>query len=489
MLHRRELAHWLRRKFPQKFSRPQIVVNGATAPFPARTHPNMPDASPIASTPASPVPGPGRRSRLQNIVAQLQLITDPFGTVERRFARYGDVYRVDYPSGGLYVLRHPDHIKDVLVTNAAAFDKQHSAFQRLSRVLGDALLTSDGERWRRQRRLVQPAFTRSRLIQYSTAMVEEAAHSAQRLAHAGTVDLSREFTSLTLRIVSRTLFGQTVDEGGETQRAMLDLNRWFATPEFITRFVPGRAQRYEQTVAGLDAIIDRLIANKRAMPEGNDLLSALMAARDDDGAALEPRELRDQLLTLYLAGHETTSHALTWTLYLLSQNPAVAEKLADEHARVLGGRLPTFEDAAALPYTDRVIKEALRLYPPAFVVPRSVREDTTVGPYAIPKGSEIVIWIYVVHHDPRWYPNPHEFRPERFDPEQEALRPKYAYLPFGAGQRACIGQMFAMLEAQLILATLLPRVHFEYAGRRRPQLRTGLTLAPKGGLPMRVRAR
>jgi cytochrome P450 len=243
----------------------------------------------------------------------------------------------------------------------------------------------------------------------------------------------------------------------------------------------------------LDAIIDRLIENKRAEQAGNieatDLLSALISARDEDGAQLTARELRDQLLTLYLAGHETTSHALTWTLYLLTQNPGAAQRLAEEHARVLGGRLPTFEDVTSLPYTEQVLKESLRIYPPAFILPRHAHEATTIGPWEVPKNSEVVIWIYMVHHDARWYPNPSEFRPERFTPEAEAARPKYAYLPFGAGQRACIGQMFAMLEAQLILATLWPRLRFEYAGRRSPKLQQGLTLSPRGGMPMRVRAR
>jgi cytochrome P450 len=290
------------------------------------------------------------------------------------------------------------------------------------------------------------------------------------------------------------LFGQSLDEGGDTQRAMFEFNRWFATPEQLARFVPGRAARFDRSLKTLDGIIDRLIANKSAeaasgADTSNDLLSALMSARDEDGAQLTSRELRDQLLTLYLAGHETTSHALTWTAYLLSQNPRAAKLLDEEHARVLGGRLPTFEDVASLPYTEQVIKESLRMYPPAFIVPRHTHEATTIGPYAVPANSEVVIWIYHVHHDPRWYPNPSEFRPERFEPDAEAARPKYAYLPFGAGQRACIGQMFAMLEAQLILATLWPRLRFEYAGRRRPKLQPGLTLAPRGGLPMRVHAR
>jgi cytochrome P450 len=420
----------------------------------------MPDTSsiPTPTTAPSPQPaGPGRRSRLQALVSGVQLLTDPFGTITKRFARWGDAYRVDQSSGPLYVLKHPDHIKDVLVTNASAFDKQHAGFHRLSQLLGDALLTSDGERWRQQRRLVQPAFARSTLVQYSSAMVDEAARCAETLATKSSVDLSRAFNALTLGIVSRTLFGQRIDEGGETQRAMLDFNRWFAIPEQLARFIPGRAARFEHSAATLDAIIDRLIANRRTEQatniEATDLLSALISARDEDGAQLTPRELRDQLLTLYLAGHETTSHALTWTLYLLTQTPGAAQRLAEEHARVLGGRLPTFEDVASLPYTEQVIKESLRIYPPAFILPRHAHEATTIGPWDVPKNSEVVIWVYMVHHDARWYPNPNEFRPERFTPEAEAARPKYAYLPFGAGQRACIGQMFAMLEAQLILAT------------------------------------
>jgi cytochrome P450 len=453
----------------------------------------MPDTSPISTTPVAPVPdGPGRRSALQTVVSQLSLFLDPFGTVSKRFARYGDVYWVEQSTGPLFVLRHPDHIKDVLVTNAAAFDKQHTAFHRLSRVLGDALVTSDGERWRRQRRLVQPAFARSRLVQYSTAMVDEAARTTALLSRGGTFDISREFNQLTLRIVGRTLFGQTLDQGGDTQRAMLELTRWFATPDFVTRLLPGRTQRFEQAAASLDSIIERLIENKRNQAGDEaptDLLSALMSARDEEGEHLEPRELRDQLLTLYVAGHETTSQLLTWTLYLLSQNPEAAAKIVEEQQRVLNGRLPTFEDVAQLTYTEQVLKESLRIYPPVFILPRNTREDTTVGPYRIPKGADIVIWIYVVHQDPRWYPDPSEFRPERFEPAAEAARPKYAYLPFGAGQRACIGQMFAMLEAQLILATLLPRLRFEYASKRRPRLRTGVTLAPHGGLPMRLTSR
>lgn len=438
--------------------------------------------------------GPGLRSRLALRFAQLQLLLDPLGTVARRFARFGDAYRVELGDSQLYVFRHPDHIRDVLVTNAAAFDKQHTAFQRLSVVLGDALLTSDGERWRRQRRLVQPAFARARLAQYSVAMVEEAVRTSEALARGGRFDLSGEMNALTLRIVTRTLFGQAFEGSAQSRAAILELSRWFAVPPQFLRIFPGGKTRFDRAVAILDGTIEQLIAAKRASlaDEGDgarDLLSALLRTRDEEGETLSSRELRDQLLTLYMAGHETTSHALTWTFYLLSQHPEVCAKLDAEHDRVLGGRSPTFEDLPALHYTEQVVKEALRLYPPAFAVPRRACQDTRVGPYRIAKGSEVILWSFHTHRDARFYPEPEQFRPERFAPEQEATRPKYAYLPFGAGQRACIGQMFAMLEAQLILATLLPRLRFKYAGWRAPRIRPSVTLAPRGGMPMRVRPR
>lgn len=434
--------------------------------------------------------GPSARNKLRQLYVQLQLLLDPMPTVAKRFAHYGDVYRVqNQGSAPLYVFRHPDHIKEILVSQAGAFDKSHSAFRRLSLVLGDALLTSDGERWRRQRRLVQPAFSRQRLMEYSTDMVTEAARCVEHLGRGGQFALGHEMNTLTLGIVTRTLFGQTMDEGRSTGQAMLELNRWFGTPPILMRFIPRAKERFTAAQAALDGAIEALISRRQAAADGGrDLLSALMSSRDE-GEALTPRELRDQLLTLYVAGHETTSHALTWTLYLLCRHPDVLARLDAEHDAVLAGRLPTFEDLSALPYTEQVIKEALRMYPPAYVLPRRVAKDVTIGPYRLPRGAEVVIWTYQTHHDARWYPEPERFRPERFAPDAESVLPKFAYVPFGAGQRACIGQMFAMIEAQLVLATLLPRLRFEYAARRAPRLGLGVTLAPKNGMPMRVSAR
>jgi cytochrome P450 len=438
--------------------------------------------------------GPAPRNPLQNLFSQLQLLLDPFGTVQKRFQRFGNVYRVQQGRHSFYVSREADIVREVLVSNASAFDKRHSAFQRLSEFLGDALLTSEGERWRRQRRLVQPAFARPRLIEYSAVMAEEAVKLLERLPRAETVDISREMNALTLRIVTRTLFGQEISENGESGQAMQDLNRWFSVPPLFLRLVPGKLTKLERAKTLLDEKITGIIEAKREQlqrePERcTDLLSALLSARDEDGAPLSARELRDQLLTLYLAGHETTSQALTFTFYLLSQHPHAQETLHAELERVLGGRTPSYADLEQLPYTEQVIKEALRLYPPASVIPRRAAEDTSIGPYAVPGGSEVVLWSYLVHRDPRYYLQPERFLPERFAADAENPPPKGAYLPFGAGQRACIGQAFAMIEAQLIVATLCSKLRFEFAGRNPLRVRAGVTISPRGGMPMRLYSR
>lgn len=449
-------------------------------------------ADPSPSALATP-PGPPPMGRLRMAYRQLRIMLDPLGTVAKRFGEYGDAYRVHQPDGDLYAFKHPDHIRDVLVTQAASFDKQHPAFRMLSEVLGDALVTSDGERWRRQRRLVQPAFARPRLAQYAAVMVDEACGAVARLQNARDLDLSRELNALTLRVVTRTLFGQSSYDTSSTGAAMLEVNRWFGTPPQLMRWRLGARARFDAATENLNRTIDKLIAVRREQlarePEPSDLLSALLSTRDEDGASLSPGELRDQLLTLYVAGHETTSHALTWAFYLLSQHAEVVNELREEYARVLGKRAPQFEDVPALKYTECVVKEALRLYPPVFVVPRYARDDATVGRYFVPKGSEVILWIYHTQRDPRFFPEPERFRPERFSGAEDSERPKYAWVPFGAGQRACIGQSFAMLEAQLVLATLIHRLDFRYTGKRPPQPATGVTLSPRGGMPVRVTRR
>ena len=444
-----------------------------------------------------PGPPPRNKSLLSSLRYYANFIADPFAFINSRFDQYGDIYCAPNPDGALYVLRHPDHLREVLLTRADDFSKTHSAFATISQVLGDSLLTSDGDNWKRQRRMVQPAFTRKRLAEYGEMMVGETEKTKSRWLHTREVDMGREMVDLTLNIVCQTLFSyQPVNRADQVANAMKTFNDAMAGPNILPSWVPTPNRlRANRALELLDNIIYGIIEQRRAAPNAaaqpNDLLQMLASAVDTEGSGdqLSAREIRDQLMTLFLAGHETTSHALTWTWYLLAQNPRVEQKLHQELDHVLAGKTPGFDDLPALPYTEQVIKEAMRLYPPAYVLARRARCDTEVGGYKVPAGSELVMWIYMTHHDARWYPEPDAFKPERFEPDAIALRPKLSYLPFGGGPRSCIGAEFAMLEARLILATLAqyfqPRLVSRHAIATKPRI----TLAPKAAVKMILQQR
>lgn len=444
-----------------------------------------------AATPAGPAGSRGRRA-----LFLLHMMRDPLATVGERFARYGDLYYVSNPGAPLYVTRDSDVIRQLLVTRATAFSKGHPSLRRLTQIIGDSLVTSDGEAWLRQRRLVQPAFTRPRLAEYAEVMAEEAECQAEELATSTprSVDMGAIMTGLTLRIVARTLFSQRVDDGPRIGRAMRFLNASFTTPDLWPKGLPTPGRyRVQRATQDLDAAVFDIIQHRRRLLEHgqtppSDLLQRLLMARDEEGngGGLSDQEIRDQLLTLYVAGHDTTSHAVTWTLYLLSQHAAVLARLRDELDGCLGVRRPTFEDLAQLTYTSWVFKEAMRLYPPVVAIPRRAEQDTELGGYTVPRGAEAIAWVYHTQRNPRYFPEPARFHPDRFSPDQETQRTRHAYLPFGAGPRACIGQLFATHEAQLILACLVRRLDFAYVGRVPPRLRVGVTLAPKDGMPMRI---
>ncbi len=452
--------------------------------------------NPTDATPLAPLRGPTPGGRWATLAQQAGFLVDPFGVVSGRFARYGDLYRVQTRDGALFVARHPDHLRDVLVTHAAKYTKQHTAFRQIARVLGEGLLTSDGDDWQRQRRMVQPAFARSRMEGYAAAMVDEATRAVGGWRDGEVRELSSDMMELTLRVVSRTLFGH--DAGGDVNdvaRAMKDFQSLASRPDRPPAGAPAPwRRRLERSVETLDRIIHDIIAKRRAAGaagEGDDLLQRLIDAVDEegDGGGLTTREMRDQLVTLFLAGHETTSHALTWTLYLLSQHPEVEAKLHAELDAVLGDRAPTLSDLDALPYTEQVLKESLRLYPPVYMVARKAAEDTAIGGHAVPRGSEVVLWIYLTHRDPRWFPEHAAFKPERFAPEAEAALPKHAWLPFGAGPRACIGRAFAMMEAKLLLAVMAQRYRLALVPGHPVEVLPRVTLVPKHGMKMSAHAR
>jgi cytochrome P450 len=453
--------------------------------------------APAAAAPPRVPPGPPpRRGRLLGSIAYyLRFALDPIRVIRDRFEAYGDLYYAPSADGGLYAIRHPDHLQEVLVTRAADYVKAHTALVRLEQVLGQGLLTSDGDAWRRHRRMIQPAFHQARLAGYAAAIVDEAERAAGQMRDGEEQDMAAEMMELTLRAVSRALFSH--DVGGETAafaQAMTALQETLAAPDFAPKWLPtpGR-RRIGRAVADLDRITGELVAARRAAapPDPPDLLQALVDAADEegDGARLTGTQVRDELVTLFLAGHETTANVLAWTLYLLSQHPDAEARLHAEVDATIGDRPPALADLARMPWGEQVIKEAMRLYPPVFMVARRARADTEIGGYPVPRGSEVVVWIYMTHHDARWFPEPERFRPERFAPEEEARLPRLAYAPFGAGPRICIGKGFAMMEARLILAALARRHRFALGAGQEIAMQPRITLRPRNGLRMRVIAR
>jgi cytochrome P450 len=425
------------------------------------------------------------------------MLRDSIGFVGDRFERYGDIYYVPNDDSPLFVLRHPDHFRDVLITNASSFSKKHSGLERLSMVLGDGLLTSDGETWKRHRRMVQPAFSRDRLVAYADTMRDEALSACARWHDGQSMDVNRAMMDLTMRVVARTLFHHDVasvtDDVGHAMSVLQNGVASLALPEWI----PNPLQRrLDRATARLDEVVTSMVHERRALHASgkdapNDLLDALVVAVDTegDGKRLTEREVRDELVTLFLAGHETTAQALSWTWHLLAKHPDVLAKLHAELDEVLGDRAPGYDDLAKLPYTEQVFKEAMRVYPPVYMLARRANDGTRIGDYDVPRGAEVVLWIYHSHHDSRWFPEPHAFRPERFTRESESKLPKLAYVPFGAGARACIGKVFAMIEGQILLATLAQRFRFEATANSTVGMRPRVTLAPSAPIRMTLRAR
>ncbi len=441
-------------------------------------------------------PGPPPRGgALSSLNYYYRFLTEPIDFVQERFERFGDIYYAPSQGVPLYVLRHPQHLWEVLVRDGAKYGKTHSAFTMLEHFLGKGLLTTDGDVWRRQRRMVQPAFAKRRLAGYAQVMVEESHKLVGSWQDGMTTDVSREMMELTLRAVCRTLFGYDVrGRTDDVAEAMHVFRNTIGRPDPLPSWLSPWRKRADGALRTLDALIYGMIQARRASadePEPADLLHMLLSAvdTDGDGGRLDDKEIRDQLVTMFLAGHETTSHALTWTWYLLSQNPAAERKLHAELDRVLRGRLPTYDDLDALPYTRWCFEEAMRLYPPAFTIARRAETNAEIGGYAVPKGSEVILWIYMTHHDSRWFPDPRAFKPERFAPEAVAKRPKLAYLPFAAGARACIGKVFAMIEAQLVIATVAQRFRLRVEAGHPVAMAPRITLAPKHGMRMCLSAR
>ena len=405
---------------------------------------------------------------------------------------YGDVVHVRWVNRHAYLISHPDDVRQVLVDEASKFNKAPIYRSLLSYFLGNGLLTSDGNFWQRQRKLAQPAFHHKRIQSYAQIMVDYTVRLLDEWQPGQVRDINRDMMRLTLSVVAKTLFNADIEKDanqiGDALTVLLEVtaDRIQSPIQVIPEWIPTPSNRKrKQAVRTLDKIVMGIINERRASAEDQgDLLSMLMMATDEDGQGMTDRQLRDEAVTLVLAGHETTANALAWTWYLLSQHPEAESRLHAELAQVLGERLPTTDDLRHLVYTDMVIKESMRLYPPIPSIAREAKEDLMIGGYPVPKGMIITISPHVIHRDPRWYADPDTFRPERFSKENEKLLPKYAYLPFSNGPRVCIGNTFATMEAILILATIAQRYRLSLVPGQSVIPQATLTLRPKHNLQM-----
>lgn len=412
----------------------------------------------------------------------------------------GDIVRFRLGPREVWLLSHPDDIRDVLVTRQRQFIKSPT-LQVAKHLLGEGLLTSEGETHLKQRRLMQPAFHRQRVAAYADTMVRYAALTRERWAGLPPVeplDMAQEMMRLTLVIAGKTLFDADVEddtnEVREVLRELMSLFQKIAMPwSALTMKLPLPSTiRFRKARRRLDEIIYRIIRERRQSGQDHhDLLSMLLTARDEEGetGGMSDEQVRDEVLTLFLAGHETTAIALTWTWYLLSQHPTAEAKLHAEIDTALEGRLPTFEDVPKLRYTEMCFAEAMRLYPPAWIIGRQTLADYEVRGCVIPKGATVLMSPYIVQHDPRFYPAPEKYDPERFAPETKEARPKFAYFPFGGGTRVCIGEPFAWLEGVLALATLAQRWKPRLVPGHPVEIMPFATLRPKHGMMMTLEHR
>jgi cytochrome P450 len=409
---------------------------------------------------------------------------------------YGDVTSYRMAGEQLFLINEPRLIRDVLVTHNRNFTKSRG-LERSKRLLGQGLLTSEGAMHLRQRRLMQPAFHRDRVAGYADLMVGFADRMRRSWADDTTLDISREMNRLTLSIVGKTLFDVDVEEQaatvGEALTAVME-SFWMTLLPFadvLERLPVPKLRRARMARARLDAIIYRMIADRRSSGgDRGDLLSMLLAAQDeDDGRGMTDLQVRDEAMTIFLAGHETTANALTWTWFLLSGAPDIEARLHDEVARALQGRLPSVADLPSLPFVERVVTESMRLYPPAWIIGRRAIDEYRVGEYVAPPRSILVMSPYIMQRDERFYTDPERFDPDRWTPEFRAALPKFAYFPFGGGPRQCIGESFAWMELILLVATITQQCRLRLVPGHPVVPQPLITLRAKHGVRMTVEKR
>jgi cytochrome P450 len=410
---------------------------------------------------------------------------------------HGDLVHVRLGPVHLYFVNHPDLVREVLVTQGKNFRKLPRIIKALGDIDGNGLVLSEGDFWLRQRRLVQPAFSLKRFEGYAKTVVECAQETANSWSTASQIDVPVEMRRLALAIVARTLFGTAVSDSEELLDSATETLSEIITRETgkliqLPMWVPtADNRRKRKAIAVVDGVIRRIIRERRASGEDRgDLLSMLLKAVDTegDGTGMTDEQARDEAITLFNAGHDTTSAGLIWTWYLLATHPDVAARVREEVDTVLQGRPATFADMPALAYTTRVIKESMRIYPPTWaLIPRMTTQKITLGGYELPKGAWVYVYPWVLHRDARFFPEPERFDPDRFAPERVESIPQHAYIPFGAGPHVCIGNTFATMEMVLTLATIVPRYRLKLPADHPPVVpQPHIAIRPRDGLTLRV---
>ena len=448
------------------------------------------------------VPGP-RGVALWHSLRRLR--RNPLEEYQALRTQFGDVVRLATLPHPVYLLSHPDAVQYVLRDNAGNYRKG-LLFKPIAALQGQGLLTSEGEHWLRQRRLVQPAFHRRQMATFAEVMVDEARAVVREWRHAGQtgslVNVAERMHQLTFNVVARVLLGVAPDALDEYSRQLqaiaLRLLRHMndrATQAWVLPgWIPTRRHRqFRRAVAVYDALVQQIIAARRQTLQSapaTDVLALLLAACDDtSGEGMSDRQLRDEVITFIGAGAETSAHALSWTWYLLAQHPEIAHRVHAELDTVLGGQPPTLHDLPHLPYSRMVLDEALRLYPPSVVLPRQANAADTVSGYGIPQDAIVVLSQYITHRHPDFWAAPEQCQPERFTPAEEARRHRFAYIPFGEGPRMCIGKAFALMEMHLVLATLAQAYTLEVVPEYPVVPELAVTLRPRNGLWMTVHTR
>jgi len=408
--------------------------------------------------------------------------------------KYGDVSGMRIGKFRSLFINRPDLIEDVLVNNARLYHKGR-VLRANKYLFGEGLLTSEGDFWLRQRRLAQPAFHRVRVNAYAATMAEYAGQLIETWRNGEERDIHEEMMQLALRIVSKTLFDADVmrdaKEIGETLDVLLQIAANFGRTILVPLWVPSpRNIRAKLGIKRLEKVIYRIIAERRAGGrDTGDLLSILLHAQDEEGSHMNDRQLRDETITLFLAGHETTANTLAWTWWLLAQNPAVEKKFHEELDGVLGGRAPEVDDLPRLTFLNHVLTESLRLYPTAWGMARLAAEEHEIAGYPVRRGYGVAFAQWVIHRDARWFDAPLEFRPERWENGLAKQLPRFAYFPFGGGPRQCIGNTFALLEASVVLATIGQKFRFQLIPEHKVTPLASITLRPKNGVQVRLETR